>query len=245
MLSPTQLQELAKRRRDVQDFDLEWYLKVKTDILTLLIEVKNNLNDYSNILSDEAIEKLRENIKLAKLKVELSINFDQAKYSLTTADTQNYDTEIREHLTKCLADLTTEFEILNKKIKYIKDILNKRNTLNNTIIEYFDKMKIIKLSESELHSLFENDISDINVILSSGKLVSEDKSNNSNNIYEFKFSKNSSFTLSANELKSKIAKQISDCEQIQQNIANSKQLWKSSSTNLMDLLSKIETQVVI
>lgn len=245
MLTQTELQELVKRRRDVQDLDLEWYLKVKSDILNLLLEVKNNLNDYSDILTPTRINELRDNLKLAKAKVELSLNYDIAKYTITSKDSENYETDLREFLSKCLSELTSEFEIVNKKIKYVKDILYKRNSINNTIMEYLEKAKVIKLTEDEIKSLFENDVSDLSVIFSSGKLISEDKLNKGNNVYEFKFSKEGSFNLSIDELKSKIERQIADCEQIEENIAKSQNLWKTSSVNLVELLNKIEEQIVI
>ena len=83
------------------------------------------------------------------------------------------------------------------------------------------------------------------MILESGRLVKEDKNEALNNIYEFKFSKNSSFTLSTTELSSKIKEQIATCNEVSASIEHSKQIWKEATAKLISLLDRIDEEVTL
>ena len=242
MLTKPQLQDLVQRRRDVQDLDLEWYLKQKNEILELIIELKNGNRD---VLNDERISELEKNIQLGKKKTELGLELELKKYHMTLKEVENYDNQIRSILTEYIISAAAKYKQLNEKIDYAKKVLESRERLNNIITEYFSKTKIISLSLRELKELFEKESTEWDMILESGRLVKEDKNEALNNIYEFKFSKNSSFTLSTTELSSKIKEQIATCNEVSASIEHSRQIWKEATAKLISLLDRIDEEVTL
>jgi hypothetical protein len=240
MSNTNELSQLVKRRRDVQDLDLEWYVRVKSDILGMIIDLKNNKIDEIDL---EKIDKLKIDIKTGKIKAELGLDFELAKHNICLDEVENYDKKIRTTLTDYIIKSAKEFKDLSSKIDYAKEILINREKLNRTIQDYFTKTKVIKLSQNELNLLFDTDTNDLNSILSSGKLIHEDKSNSLNSEYEFTFSKNSSFTLSTKDLDYKINEQIQECNEVENHIKQSKETWKNATTKLISLLETIEKEV--
>lgn len=236
------LTELVKRRRDVQDLDLEWYIRIKTDILSLIIDMKNHKFDSINL---EKIEKLENDIQLGKMKAELGLEFELSKHNICLNEIENYDKNIRKNLTEYIIKSAHEFKALTNKIEYVKEILINREKLNKTIQNYFLQSKVIKLTKNELNLLFDKDTNDLKYILSSGKLIKEDKLNNLNNEYEFTFSRNSSFILSSKELNEKIQTQINECKEIENHINQSKKTWKIATSKLISLLDTVENEIRI
>lgn len=242
MLKKQELEELVKRRRNVQDLDIESYLRIKADLLSLIMDVK--YGNYKS-LTTERIDKLETDLRLSKIKIDMSLDFDLAKYDICSTETINYDSNIRNIMTNYIISSATQFKILNQKIEFAKQLLDNRNKLNKTIQDYFIKAKIIKLTRKELNLLFDKDTNDLKLILSSGKLIHEDKSDPSNDEYEFTFSKSSSFRLTSSELEKKIQAQIDECDNINKHIEQSKEKWKQATTRLIILLDTIESEVQI
>lgn len=240
MSDKSQLEELVKRRRNVQDLDLDWYIKIKTDILKAIIDVKNN-----RIPSVETLDKLENDLKLGKLKATLGLDLELARLLISKEETEHYEKNITLVLRNYILSSAKDFKQLSNKIEYTREILKHRENLNRTIDDYFTKTKIVKLTRNELNLLFDKDTNDLKMILASGKLIHEDKSNSMNDQYEFTFSKNSSFRLSAKDLDAKISMQIQECDEIENNIQQAKQTWKLATIDLVSLLDKIEQDIVI
>lgn len=119
MLRKAELEELVKRRRNVQDLDLEWYLRIKGEVLALLLEVKSgNLEP----LTLEKIDKLQKDVELAKMKTELGLDLELAKYNITSAEVEKYDSNIRRTLTEHIISSSKEFKNLDKKIELTKEL---------------------------------------------------------------------------------------------------------------------------
>jgi hypothetical protein len=243
MLKKQELESLVKRRRTVQDLDLDYYLKVKSDILTLI----NDLNANKEPISIERITKLTSSIRSAALKANLALDVERSKYTITNTAVTNYDLQLKRAITSYIMSETREFNELSKKIQYVKQLLKQREKLNATIEEVFSTSKTITLTKRELELLFNttNDIDDLNIIVSSGKLTKEDRSDPGNNEYQFQFSKNSSFKLSTQDLKIKINEQMIQCEEAQKSIDSQKEVWKKTAGRLAELLAEIEKEVVI
>lgn len=240
MLKKNELEDLVKRRRNVQDLELDSYIRIKNEILELLIDIKN---DKFELLTIDRIEKLQQDLKLNKIKTELSLDFELAKYNLYSNQISNYDIEIRKKLTNYIINSTNEFKELTKKINLSKELLENRKSINNTIQDYFLKTKVIKLNRNELNLLFDKDTNDLDSILSSGRLIRENKSDSLNDEFEFKFNKNSSFRLSTLELEKQINLQIKECENITKQIEESKNKWKNATLKLVTLLDSIEHEI--
>lgn len=242
MLRKAELEELVKRRRDVQDLDLEWFVRVKGEVLTLLMDVKSgNLES----LTQERIDKLHKDIEMAKLKTELGLDFDLAKYNICYAEVEKYDLTISRIITAHIIASSKEFKDLTKKIELTKELLENRNRLNKTIQDYFTKTKTIKLTRTELNTLFDRDTNDLKLILSSGRLIYEDRNDPTKDEYEFTFSKNSSFRLSTQDLERQIQTQIQECDDISKHIEQSKTQWKTATTKLISLLDTIENKIQV
>lgn len=240
MLKKNELEDLVKRRRNIQDLELDSYIRIKNEILELLIDIKN---DKFELLTIDRIEKLHQDLKLNKIKTELSLDFELAKYNLYSNQISNYDIEIRKKLTNYIINSTNEFKELTKKINLSKELLENRNSINNTIQDYFTKTKIIKLNRKELNLLFDKDTNDLESILSSGRLIRENKSDPLNDEFEFKFNKSSSFRLSTIELEKRINLQIAECEIITKEVEESKNKWKNATLKLVTLLDSIEHEI--
>lgn len=204
------------------------------------MDVKNN--KFENLTANK-IEELHQSLKLAKLKAEMSFDFELAKYNICSNEVSKYDANIRTKITQYIIKSTLEFKELTKKIEFSKELLENRNTINKKIQEYFTKTKIIKLTRRELTILFDKDTNDLKSILLSGKLIHEDKNDSMCDEYEFTFSKNSSFKLSSQELEHQIEGQIKECEKISKHIEESKNQWKDATTKLVSLLETIENEV--
>lgn len=242
MLRKAELEELVKRRRNVQDLDLEWYLRIKGEVLALLLEVKSgNLEQ----LTLEKIDKLQKDVELAKMKTELGLDLELAKYNITSAEVEKYDSNIRRTLTEHIISSSKEFKNLDKKIELTKELLENRNRLNKTIQDYFTKTKIIKLTRTELNTLFDKDTNDLKLILSSGRLIHEDRTDPTKDEFEFTFSKSSSFRLSSQDLEKQIKAQIEECDDISKHIEQSKNQWKTATTKLIGLLDTIEKNIQV
>lgn len=242
LLHTEQLEELTKRRRDAQDLDLDNYLKVKNEVLKLVIEIKHGAE-----LNDEILNKLTQlekELKAAKLKTELTLDLELIRYLNTVEELNTHTQKNNEFLTNMIISSTKEYKELQKRVALAQEILQNRQELNKTIFNYFEKSKIITLSLKDLHQLFDNEADDLKLVLTSGKLIHEDKSNAENTVYEFVFAKNSSFKLSLEELSDKIQSQIKECEEAQQNIDVTKKKWKKSSEKLVEILTSIETEVL-
>lgn len=242
MLRTSELEDLVRKRRNVQDLDLEWYIRVKNDVLSILMDVKNNNRES---LTTERIDKLNNDIRLGKMKVELGLDYDLAKYNISVDELNTYDLQTRKILTNYIISSSKEFKILNKKVEFAKELLENRNNINKTIMDYFNKAKIIKLTRKELNTLFDKDTNDLKLIIASGRLIHEDKMDSSLDEYEFTFSKSGSFRLSAKELEKKIEQQIQECQNISQNIEQTKSDWKVATTKLVSLLETIEKEIVV
>lgn len=242
MLRKAELEELVKRRRDVQDLDLEWFVRVKGEVLALLMDVKSGKLES---LTQERIDKLHKDIEMAKLKTELGLDFDLAKYNTCSAEVEKYDLTISRIITAHIIASSKEFKDLTKKIELTKELLENRNRLNKTIQDYFTRTKTIKLTRRELNTLFDKDTNDLKLILSSGRLIYEDRNDPKKDEYEFTFSKNSSFRLSTQDLERQIQAQIEECDDISQHIEQSKTQWKTATTKLIGLLDTIEKKIQV
>lgn len=241
-LSTEQLEELTKQRRDTQDLDFENYCRIKKEILKLVIDVKNGAKVDESLLKE--LSRLENELKAAKIKTELSLDLDLVRFVNTNEQLNSHTQKNNQYLTDLIISSTKEYKQLQKRIELAQQILENRQALNKTISNYLEKSKRITLTKKELQQLFDNEDDNLQLVIDSGKLIQEDQYNPENTKYEFIFSRNSSFKLSLEELQANIQIQIDECKEAQRNIEDSKKTWKQASEKLVNLLSKIETEVL-
>lgn len=239
-LNQSQLEELIKKRRNEQDLDLEAYIRNKNEIFSILTKRKNK-----ELVDTHEIDKAINDIHLGYMKCKLSLDLELNRHHLLNVEVADFDNKLKLKMVEYIIKATEQFKMINGKIEMAKKILLSRQNINKLITNYFINTKNVNLSRNELTALFDKDISNLDTILQTGTLISEDKNDHNKDIFEFKLLKNSSFKLSISELQANIDQQINECDVIEKRIQDIKATWKSSTLKLVEYLQQIETEIVV
>lgn len=242
-LRPSDLEEFTKKRRIVQDIDLDSYLAEKGKLLAFIDDLRLNKIERGSEEFKTKIDDLKWKLEMTNKRALVSAQWDEYKQTQLTEKLKTFEEDSNEILREMILKSSDEYNILLKRLEATKDLLQKRKQINVVIQKYLNETKIIKMTRSELETLFNDHVSDLSTILSSGRIISENRQDHQKDIFEFRFGNSSLFQKSTEELNESINQKIKDCEVVKAKVELNKAKWLEKSTKLSVILTELTDDV--
>lgn len=242
-LRPSDLEEFTKRRRLVQDVDLDFYLAQKAQLLAFIDDLRLSKIERGSEEFNKTITELKWKLEMANKRVLASAEWEEHKHEQLTKKLKTFESDSNELLREMILKSTDEYNILLKRLDATTDLLKKRERINTIIQNYLNETKIIKMTRVELQILFKDHVTDLNPILSSGRIVLENKQDHEQDVFEFKFEKSTLFQKGTDELKQSIEQKLRECEIVKEKVESNKAKWIELSSGISSILTSLTESV--
>lgn len=241
-LRPSDLEEFTKRRRLVQDIDLDAYLVQKAQFIAFIDSIRKGTLALDSEEIQAKIGELKWKLETTNRRVHVSAQMDELKTKQLEAKMATYDEDMNEILRNVIIEKTEEYNNLLNQVKTTQKLLEQRQEVNAKVVKYIQSIGIISMTRKELTDLFTTEDINMEDLFRSGKLTKSSKEPALDN-FEFRIESSAYLKRSSESLEKVIQEKITQCDEIKSKMEANKAQWIEIGTKLSSMLTGITDNV--